>query len=52
MIELIVRLVLWIEVTERFINMRRVLKCPFAYDLSLTVLRGPCVVDRTLKSNY
>ena len=23
-----------------------------AYDLSLTVLRWPCVVDRTLKSNY
>ena len=24
----------------------------FAYDPSLTVLRWPCVVDRTLKSNY
>ena len=31
---------------------RRVQKCVFAYDLSLTVLRRPCVVDRTLKSNY
>ena len=30
----------------------RVWKCVFAYDLSLTVLRWPCVVDRTLKSNY
>ena len=27
-------------------------RCAFAYDLSLTVLRWPCVVDRTLKSNY
>ena len=30
----------------------RVWKCVFACDLSLTVLRWPCVVDRTLKSNY
>ena len=28
-----------IYLTERFINMGRVLKCAFAYDLSLTVLR-------------
>ena len=34
------------------IYVRRVYKCVFAYDLSLTVLRWPCVVDRTLKSNY
>jgi len=26
--------------------------CVFAYDLSFTVLRWRCVVDRTLKSNY
>ena len=35
-----------------YIYMRRVLKCAFAYDLSLTVLRWPSVVDRTLQSNY
>jgi len=34
------------------IYVRRVWKCVFAYDLSLTVLRWPCVVNRTLKSNY
>ena len=32
--------------------MGRVSKCVFAYDPSLTVLRWPFVVDRTLKSNY
>ena len=35
-----------------YIYVRRVWKCVFAYDLSLTSLRWPCVVDRTLKSNY
>ena len=34
------------------VYVRRAEKCAFAYDLSLTVLRWPCVVDRTLKSNY
>ena len=34
------------------IDVRRVEKCIFAYDPSLTVLRWPCVVDRTLKSSY
>ena len=32
--------------------MRRVLKCAYAYDKRFIVLRWPCVVDRTLKSNY
>ena len=31
---------------------RRVWKRVFAYDLSLTVQRWPCVADRTLKSDY
>ena len=34
------------------IYVRRVWKCVFAYDLSLTVLSWPCVVDWTLKSSY
>ena len=46
-------LVLWTDLTKGlYIYMRWVLKCAFAYDQSLTVLRWPCVVDRTLKSSY
>ena len=41
----------WLDNEFLYIIMRRVLKCAFAYDLGLTVLRWPCVVDRTLKSN-
>ena len=34
------------------IYVKRAQKCVFAYDLSLTVLMWPCVVDRTLKPDY
>ena len=37
----------WLD--RGFIYRRRVLKCAFSYDLRLTVLRWPCVVNRTLK---
>ena len=47
-------LVLWIDLTKGlciYIYMRSVLNFAFAYDLSLTVLRWPCVVDRKLKAS-
>ena len=41
----------WLNRGLRYVCEKRLEMC-IAYDLSLTVLRWPCVVDRTLKSNY